>query len=151
MLTPHTGVIVCHKLLCFLAFEEEKIMYALCVLFINFVKCKRMKVHLVKKETIEDYAKDNAGCRSSFELWLTKLKKADWNNPTDILASYPSADLLGNGTNRVIFDIGGNLYRMICRYAFGRIEVRLFICWIGTHAEYTKLCNNKQQYTVRKY
>lgn len=82
-----------------------------------------MKVHLVKKGTIEKYAKDNAGCRSSFKLWLTDLKQSDWNYPKDILESFPSADLLGNGTNRVIFDIGGNVYRMICEYLFGKEKV----------------------------
>lgn len=110
-----------------------------------------MKVHLMKEKTIENYKADNAMSRSPFKAWLTKLNRSDWHNPGDILGSYPSADLLGNGTNRVVFDIGGNLYRMICRYAFGRMEVCLFICWIGTHAEYTKLCNNRQQYIIRKY
>lgn len=110
-----------------------------------------MKVHLIKKETIEDYAKNNAGCRSSFKLWLADIKKSSWNNPRDIVGSFPSADLLGNGTNRVIFDINGNFYRMICEYLFGRQKVHLYICWIGTHTEYTKLCKDKKQYTVTNY
>jgi mRNA interferase HigB len=110
-----------------------------------------MKVRLVKKKTIDDYEKENAASRIPFRAWFTAVKKANWDNPRDFLSIFGSADLLGNGTNRVIFDIGGNLYRMICRYAFSRLEVRLFICWIGTHAEYTKLCNKKEQYTIRKY
>ncbi len=31
---------------------------------------------------------------------------------------------------------------------FGALKVHLFIKWIGTHAEYTKLCNSNQQYIV---
>jgi mRNA interferase HigB len=61
--------------------------------------------------------------RDPFKAWVTKLNQSDWNKPGDILVSFPTADLLGNGTDRVIFDIGGNLYRMICRYGFRGGEV----------------------------
>ena len=110
-----------------------------------------MKVHLLKRQTIENYSSTNARSRSSFLLWLTAIKVADWNNPGDILKMFGSADLLGNGSNRVVFDIAGNNYRMICHYVFGEREVHLFVCWIGTHAEYTKLCSDKKQYTVTDY
>src|SRR6266540_133240 len=107
-----------------------------------------MKVHLIKKQTIERYAEQNARSRSSFRLWLLTLKGADWNIPEDILKTFSTADLLGNGANRVVFDIGGNNYRMICHYVFGEKEVHLFVCWIGTQAEYKKLCHNKNQYAI---
>ncbi|RYF91432.1 MAG: type II toxin-antitoxin system HigB family toxin, partial [Chitinophagaceae bacterium] len=58
---------------------------------------------------------------------------------------------LGNGSGRVVFDIGGNKYRMICKYAFGDKQVHLFICWIGTHAAYTQLCKKGQQYNITLY
>jgi len=55
--------------------------------------------------------------------------------------------LLGDGSNRIVFDIAGNNYRMICKYHFGQQEF-IIHQWIGTHAEYTKLCNDNDQYTV---
>ena len=110
-----------------------------------------MKVHLIKKQTIEDYASRNARSRPSFRLWLLTIGGADWNTPEDILDTFASTDLLGNGCERVVFDIGGNNYRMICHYVFGDRQAHLFICWIGTHAEYTKLCNGGKQYTISIY
>lgn len=110
-----------------------------------------MKVHLIRKETIESYCGGNAQSRIAFSLWLSLIKVADWEHASDILATFRSADLLGNGTSRVVFDIGGNKYRMICKYAFSRKQVHLFICWIGTHAEYDKLCTKNEQYTVNLY
>ena len=107
-----------------------------------------MKVHLVKKQTIESYAKDHARSRSSFMLWLSVVKSVDWNNPEDILETFGAADLLGKGCDRVVFNICGNNYRMICHYVFGEKKAHLFICWVGTHAEYTELCNDNRQYTV---
>jgi mRNA interferase HigB len=110
-----------------------------------------MKVHLIKKQTIEDFAADNARRRSSFADWLKKLKHADWEKPMDIPATFGSADLLGHSSNRVVFDIGGNNYRVIFRYVFGEKQVHLFVCWIGTHAEYDQLNHKNEQLTVNHY
>jgi mRNA interferase HigB len=110
-----------------------------------------MKVHLIRKETIETFVKQNAQSRVSYENWFIKLKFANWETPADIQVTFPSTDLLGNGSNRAVFDIGGNKYRMIGKYAFGEKQVHLFVCWIGTHAEYDKLCNAGEQYSVSDY
>ena len=110
-----------------------------------------MKVRLIKRKTIEDYTAQNAQCRNSFKLWLASLKRADWKEPGDIATTFSSADLLGNGSNRVVFDIAGNNYRMICKYHFSVSTAHLYIKWIGTHAEYTKLCDSNKQYFVNKY
>lgn len=110
-----------------------------------------MRVHLIRKETIEEFSRRNAQSRTSFAGWLTKIKFADWEGSSDMQNTFPGTDLLGKGTNRAVFDIGGNNYRMICKYAFGDKEVHLFICWIGTHAEYDKLCDNNKQYIISIY
>ncbi len=110
-----------------------------------------MKVRLIKRRSIEDFAAENAGSRSSFRIWLTLLKQADWQSPADITRTFGSADLLGNGSERVVFDIAGNHYRMICKYHFGKARAHLYVKWIGTHAEYTELCHNKEQYRVNNY
>src|ERR1700712_5003690 len=99
-----------------------------------------MKVHLIRKETVEGYTARNARSGTSFEDWLEKFKHADWEKPLDIKQTFGAADLLGQHCSRVVFDIGGNTYRMICKYAFGEKQVHLFICWIGTHAKYDELC-----------
>ena len=106
---------------------------------------------MIKKQTVENYARANAGSRRPLTLWLSAIKFSHWGEPNDIKKTFGSADLLGNGSERVVFDIGGNNYRMICKYLFGEKQVHLFVCWIGTHAEYDKLCNNNEQYTVSAY
>jgi mRNA interferase HigB len=110
-----------------------------------------MRIHLIKKQTIEDYADENARSRSSFSIWLEMIRYADWNEPADIQKTFGSADLLGKSSSRVVFDIGGNNYRMICKYVFGKKQVHLFVCWIGTHAQYDSLCKRNEQYTVNSF
>lgn len=94
---------------------------------------------------------ESSGSRLSFEEWLSKIKMADWNIPEDIKNTFPAADFLGKGSFRAIFDIAGNRYRMICKYSFGNANMRLYVCWIGTHTEYDRLCSLNKQYTVFDY
>jgi len=68
-----------------------------------------MRIHLIKKQSIEDYVLKNARSRTSFEIWLSIVKHAEWNEPNDIISTFHSADILGKGTDRVVFNIGGNI------------------------------------------
>ncbi len=110
-----------------------------------------MRVHLEKMQTIADYAALHARSRSSFGIWLGVIRVADWSEPADFQRTFSTADLPGKSSNRVVFDIGGNNYRMICKYFFGEREAHLFVCWIGTHAEYDERCGRNEQYTINKF
>jgi mRNA interferase HigB len=110
-----------------------------------------MRVHVIKKITVERYVKKQPSSARSFQYWLDSLKYADWNQPNDIKDTFNSADILGKGSDRAVFDIGGNSYRIICHYHFGHTEVHLYICWIGTHAEYDKINKKGDQYTINLY
>ncbi len=107
-----------------------------------------MRVHLIKKQSIEGFVLRNTQSKVAFSIWLSIINRADWTDPSDIIATFNSADILGNSSKRVVFNIGGNKYRMICKYHFGKVRIHLFVNWIGTHAAYTKLCKDGRQYTA---
>jgi mRNA interferase HigB len=65
-----------------------------------------MQVHLIKKQSIEDYVLFNSQSKNAFEKWLTIIKRVDWNIPSEIISTFNSADILGKGSNRVIFILG---------------------------------------------
>jgi mRNA interferase HigB len=81
-----------------------------------------MKVHLIKQQTIQNFVDRHASVRRSFESWITTIKYTDWNTPEEIKGTYRSADLLGQGSNRVVFNIGGNNYRLVAKYFFGAVN-----------------------------
>lgn len=110
-----------------------------------------MKVHLIRKESIEGFVLNHAGSKSSFDEWQRMLKGANWRSPESIRETYQTVDFLGNGCPRVVFDIGGNNYRMICKYVFRRSFVRLYVSWIGTHEEYSQLCKRGLQYVINQF
>ncbi len=109
-----------------------------------------MKVNLIKSKTVLDFAQKHSSSIRSFEEWVYKVTCANWNKPGDIKLTFASADLLGKGSNRAIFNVGGNNYRVICSYYFNE-EIQtatFFVKWVGTHAEYDKLCAEGKQYTI---
>ena len=110
-----------------------------------------MRVRLIKKKTIDPFAAKHGRSRTSLEMWYNSIKYADWNDPKDILQTFGSADLLGNGCDRVVFNIGGNNFRIICKYWFSKREAHLYVKWIGTHNEYNKLRKLKKQFIINDY
>ena len=110
-----------------------------------------MKIHLIKKQSLLLFANNHARSRSSIALWMSKVRFADWSKPVDMKRTFGQADLLGKSSQRVVFDLGGNEYRLICKYHFGEKYLHLFVCWIGTHAEYMSLCQMQKQYSINVF
>ena len=86
------------------------------------------------RQLIEKFIRKHANSKASLSAWLDEADEAEWETPQDIKDRYRSADFLSG--NRVIFDIGGNNYRLmvLVRYRNGMLLIQK----IGTHAEYSK-------------
>lgn len=67
--------------------------------------------------------------------WYQEAKVADWANFSELKKTFGSADYADDGL--VIFNVGGNKYRIIARVIFKTRT--LFIKFIGTHAQYDKV------------
>ena len=79
-----------------------------------------MRIRLVKQHTITKYVSKNQNSKKYFDEWLEKLKYANWSNTNEIKLTYNSADILGKSSSRIVFNIGGNHHRMICKFHFER-------------------------------
>ena len=67
--------------------------------------------------------------------WVHVVRAADWATPADVKRMFRSADILGN--DRVVFNIGGNKYRLVAAVHYrGR---RVYVRFIGTHKDYGKI------------
>ncbi len=64
--------------------------------------------------------------------WFAEARRASWRTPADIKASYRNASFLGS--NRVVFNIGGNKYRLVVAVKYEAQIV--FIRFVGTHEQY---------------
>jgi mRNA interferase HigB len=64
------------------------------------------------------------------------VSSAEWKRPADAKAMF-GANLDFVGDNRLIFDIGGNKYRLVVdvSYRYRRVLVK----FLGTHREYDRI------------
>lgn len=111
-----------------------------------------MNVRLIKSETIREYAKKYTGRKDSFDDLITWINKANWKTPKDIIETIPKSDVISD--DRVIFNLKGNNYRLVCHYIFTETSVILYVCWIGNHEEYDVLCDpgsEPSQFNVWNY
>ena len=96
-------------------------------------------MNVLSRPTLEIFWTKHADSRIPLEFWYNDVKKANWKTPQEIKKQFSSTSFLSN--NRVVFDIKGNAYRIICSVSYSRQA--LYIKFIGTHAEYDKIDANK--------
>lgn len=80
----------------------------------------------------------HADSKSRLEAWFQEAAQAAWKNPHELKSRFPSADCIGNG--RVVFDIGGNSYRLVVQLSY--VTQIVVIRFAGTHAEYDAIDAN---------
>jgi mRNA interferase HigB len=76
-----------------------------------------------------------ADARAPLHSWYAEAAKAMWRTPQDIKDDYATASICAN--NRVVFNIGGNKYRLVVevQYQAGIVWVK----FVGTHAQYDRI------------
>jgi mRNA interferase HigB len=93
-------------------------------------------VQIIAKRTLRLFWARHRRAEMPLRAWYAIVDRADWESPADVKAMFGSTvDFVGD--NRLIFDIGGNKYRLVVHvaYAYGRVLVK----FIGTHAEYDRI------------
>jgi len=75
------------------------------------------------------------GAKQPLLSWFKEIEKAEWKSPADAKKLYRSADFVGD--DRIVFNIGGNKYRLV---VWVKYSIKLvLIKWVGTHEEYNKI------------
>ena len=99
-----------------------------------------MRINLVKWVNILETVQNDKEMLNAFMKFYEKLKVVEWNNPNDVLNTFNFADIVKcKPSNRIVFNVGGNKYRLIAGYYFGKSLVNLYIKFVGTHKEYDKV------------
>ncbi len=92
-------------------------------------------MHVIKKKTLVGFWAKHADSKIPMNAWFIEAKAAHWKTPQDIKLRYRSADFLPG--NRVVFNVGGNKYRLVVKIAY--VPGLVYIRFVGTHAEYDKI------------
>ena len=92
-------------------------------------------MNVISKRTLVEFYNEHPQAKTPLEVWHSDTRKAQWKSPDDIKKFYASASFLED--NRVVFNIGGNKYRLIVHIDYKRKIVR--VKFVGTHAQYDKI------------
>jgi mRNA interferase HigB len=94
-------------------------------------------MRIISKKTLKDFYEQSmySDSKNALEAWYKEVLKLNWNNPNEIKEMYRSASVVGD--TKVVFNIGGNKYRLIV--AVNYYAKIVFIKFVGTHKQYDKI------------
>lgn len=92
-----------------------------------------MTTNVIARRTLQAFWAEHPHAETPLGTWYQIVSKGTWSGPADIKEAFGSkVDFVGD--NRVIFDIGGNKYRLIVHFAYAFKTV--LVKFVGTHEEY---------------
>lgn len=93
-------------------------------------------MQVIARRTLKQFWERHPRAEFPLRNWYTLANGAEWAGPADVKAMFgASVDFVHD--NRIIFDIGGNKYRLVVHvaYDYGRVLVK----FVGTHADYDRI------------
>jgi mRNA interferase HigB len=90
--------------------------------------------HLISRKSFRDFVRRHPSAERdsvAFAHWGRVVERALWSNFADVRATFNTADQVGD---RVVFNVGGNKYRVVARINYQSATV--FIRHVLTHTEY---------------
>lgn len=89
-------------------------------------------MRVIAISTLRDFWEKHPQAEIPLRSWFADASRADWKTPNDIKAAHRNASFVGS--NRVVFNIKGNDYRLIVAVHYNR--EMMYIRFIGIHKEY---------------
>lgn len=95
-------------------------------------------MRIISKRKLTEYWEKHPESERPLTNWYNVSRKADWENINQVKDTFPYVSILSN--SRIVFNVKGNDFRLIIE---ARFNIRLlYICWVGTHADYDKIDAN---------
>lgn len=94
-------------------------------------------MHIISRKKLKSFYEkpDFCDAKGPLEAWFHEVRHEEWRTPSDVKAKYGSASFLKD--NRIVFNIGGNKYRLVVRVNYSLKIV--FIRFVGTHEAYDQI------------
>lgn len=92
-------------------------------------------MRVITRGTLREFWEKHPDAEEALQAWYGDAERAHWETPADIRAVYQSASILAS--NRVVFNIRGNRYRLVVQIHYNTQIV--YIRFVGTHAEYDRI------------
>ncbi|MBE7159213.1 MAG: type II toxin-antitoxin system HigB family toxin [Rhodospirillales bacterium] len=96
-------------------------------------------MRVISRKTLVDFWTLHPTSEGPLTAWYALTAAANWAGPADVRQTFGSADFIPD--SRVVFNVGGNNFRVICRLDYTYKIV--FIKFVGTHADYDRVHADK--------
>ena len=90
-------------------------------------------MHIISEKKLREFWERRPETEEPLRAWIRVTHRAGWKSFADVRSAYAHADVVGPF---VVFNIGGNKYRLITAIHYNRQLV--FTLMVLTHAEYSK-------------
>lgn len=92
-------------------------------------------MRIIARRTLREYWERYPPAEQPLKAWFREAVASDWASPEDVKRRYRHASILRG--NRVVFNIGGNKYRLVVQinYEFKIVYIR----FVGSHKAYDKV------------
>ena len=90
-------------------------------------------MHVISRKILHQFAQKYPDSEKPLTRWFKIVQKSQFNTFDELRSIFPSADLV---SNLIVFNIGGNKYRLITSIHFNRQKI--YIRYILTHSDYDK-------------
>jgi mRNA interferase HigB len=93
-------------------------------------------MHVISLRKLRDCWERHPKAKMPLRTWYKVATDAKWRNFAEVRRTFGSADAVED--SRVIFDVGGNKYRIVARIVY-HPYYRMMIKFAGTHKEYDQI------------
>jgi mRNA interferase HigB len=95
-------------------------------------------VRIIKRSTLLSFARRESAALQPLRHWHSAVKAAQWRSFADVRRTFVTADRVRTkrGNAVVVFDIGGNNYRLVTHVSYQKLKV--YVLRIMTHREYDR-------------
>lgn len=90
-------------------------------------------MHIISRKALRIFWNEHPDSKNPLQRWYKIVSNSDFKSFADLRQTFPSADQVGD---LIIFDIGGNKFRLVTSIHFNRGKV--YVRHVLTHKEYDK-------------
>lgn len=92
---------------------------------------------IISRKRLKEFWGKYPEAEPGLKKWHKLAHGAKWENLLDVRRTFPNADLVktDDGRNVIVFNVGGNNYRLITAMAGNKI----YVLHVLTHREYDKM------------
>lgn len=90
-------------------------------------------MHIISRKALREFSQRHPDSKTALDTWFRTLSTNHFESFNGVRQVFASADKVGN---LIVFNIGGNKYRLIASVHFNRQKV--YIRHILTHPEYDR-------------